>query len=77
MQIQKLLSMLSIEMLKIEEAPNFIIITTDGIHDYVDIDTLENIITENISVEERIEKIWNTAVDRGSCDDCSVVVLER
>ena len=73
---ETLLKMLSIETIPTEALPKVLIMTTDGIHDYVDIDTFENIITEQIPIAERIAKLWKNAKDNGSCDDCSIVIID-
>lgn len=72
-----LLKGLSIDTLLLEELPKVLVLTTDGIHDYLDIDTLEAIITEPISIEERMKKIWKAAKENGSCDDCSIIIIEE
>lgn len=74
---ESLLKMLSIETIPIESIPNILIMTTDGIHDYVDIDTFEDIISEQISIKERAIKLWRISKEKGSCDDCSVLIMER
>lgn len=72
-----LLNGLSIEQFSIEELPNVMLLTTDGIHDYLDIDTFEAIITETTTIEERMIKLWKTAKENGSCDDCSIIILKK
>lgn len=67
---------MSVVALSREELPNLLLLTTDGIHDYIDIDTLESIITEPTSIEERMTKLWKIATENGSCDDCSIVIME-
>lgn len=72
-----LLKMLSIETILMEAIPNILIMTSDGIHDYVDIDTFEEIISEQIPIRERVIKLWKKAQELGSCDDCSILIMER
>ncbi len=74
---ETLLKMLSIEIIPTEALPKVLIMTTDGIHDHVDINTFENIITEQIPIAERIAKLWKKAKENGSCDDCSILIMER
>lgn len=74
---ENLLNRLSIERIAIEALPNIMIMTTDGIHDYVDIDTFENIIAEQIPIKERVVKLWEKAKENRTCDDCSIVVINN
>jgi len=72
-----LLRGLSIDSVLKEELSHLLLLTTDGIHDYIDVDTFEAIITEKVSLEERMKKIWETAKENGSCDDCSIIIIEK
>lgn len=72
-----LLKMLSVETILMESIPNTLILTSDGIHDYVDIDTFEEILCEPIPIKERVVNLWKKAQELGSCDDCSVLIMER
>lgn len=72
-----LLKMLSVETILMESIPNTLIMTSDGIHDYVDIDTFEEILCEPIPIKERVIKLWKKAQELGSNDDCSVLIMER
>ena len=51
------------------------LLTSDGIHEYVDLDTLEEIIAEDGSYAEKCEEIVCRAIEAGSQDDLSVVVV--
>lgn len=73
---ESLLKMLSIETISSETIPHILIMTTDGIHDYVDIDTFEEIVSEQIPINERAINLWETAKEKGSCDDCSIIIME-
>ena len=64
-------------VLEEEYEPTIIVLTSDGIHDYVDIDSFEEILTETIPMQERLEKIWRLAKENGSADDCSIIVMEK
>ena len=48
--------------------------TSDGIHEYVDIDNLETIINGDISEEDKCKQIVELAVANGSEDDLTVVI---
>ena len=52
-----------------------IVMTSDGIHDYVDIDRMEDIICSEKSNAEKCDEIFNTALDSGSCDDMSIIIV--
>lgn len=73
---ESFLKMLSIEIVSLESLPHVLIMTTDGIHDYVDIDTFEESVVEQLSVEEIVANLWKIAKARGSRDDCSIIIVE-
>jgi protein phosphatase len=52
-----------------------ILMTSDGIHDYVDIDSMEDIICSEKSNAEKCNEILNIASDNGSCDDMSIIFV--
>ncbi len=49
--------------------------TSDGIHDYVDIDIMEDIVCSEKSNAEKCDDIFNIALNSGSCDDMSIVIV--
>lgn len=51
------------------------LLTSDGIHEYVDLDTLEDIISREGTFEEKREEMIRTAVEAGSEDDLTVVIV--
>ena len=51
------------------------LLTSDGIHEYVDLDTLEEIIERTGSYQEKCEEIIKRAIEAGSEDDMSVVII--
>ena len=63
--------------LLITECPPFslMLLSSDGIHEYVDLDTLEEIAAGEGSWAEKCEEIVRRAVEAGSQDDLSVVIL--
>lgn len=70
-----------VERLYVEEIferaiPSKIVLTSDGIHDYLNEDELEDIIMEDDSTIA-VNKLVDNAVKNGSCDDCTVVVIEK
>ena len=54
---------------------SMMVLTSDGIHEYVDIDTLEDILFGEGSYEDKCEAILNTAKDNGSEDDMTIIVI--
>lgn len=53
-----------------------VIITSDGIHDYLSIDQMEDIIIQNGLNEKSCNELISAAVDNGSRDDASVIMLQ-
>lgn len=51
------------------------VMTSDGIHDYVDIDIMEDIVCSEKSNAEKCDDIFNIALNSGSCDDMSIVIV--
>lgn len=51
------------------------VITSDGVHEYVDLDTLENILNSESSYNDKCEAILNEAAKNGSKDDMTIVVV--
>ncbi|MBD5468835.1 MAG: serine/threonine-protein phosphatase [Lachnospiraceae bacterium] len=57
--------------------PGKILMTSDGIHDVVDIDTIEDIVTnDNLVSKDKVQQLISLAVENGSTDDCSAVLIE-
>lgn len=50
------------------------LITSDGVHDYIDVDTMENIVFSSENLPEISGALFNTAVQSGSRDDMSIVI---
>ncbi len=51
-----------------------IIITSDGIHDYVTVDQMEDIIDEYGFSKKTCMEMFDTAINNGSYDDISIVL---
>ena len=55
-----------------------IVLTSDGVHEYVSIDEMEDILNdENISPLQACEEIINIAKTNGSSDDKSIVIIDK
>ena len=57
--------------------PQRLLFTTDGIHDYLSSDEMEEIMNEPITAKEKIRLLVDTAVRKGSPDDCSAILIEN
>jgi protein phosphatase len=53
------------------EKDDVLLVTSDGIHDFIDAEQIKNIIAEQSSCQERIEKLVKTAFNNGSDDNIS------
>lgn len=54
-----------------------LLLTTDGVHDYVDVDNLERILNNETTGEEKCEQILSLALAAGSKDDMTVILAYR
>ena len=55
-----------------------IVLTSDGVHEYVSIDEMEDVLNdESISPLQACEKIINIAKTNGSSDDKSIVIIDK
>ncbi len=65
--------------LYITDCPAFslALLTSDGIHDYLSIDELEGILNNDEPYPEKCESIVQNAINAGSEDDLSVVIICR
>lgn len=53
---------------------DLIILTSDGVHDHVDSETLHNLLQSESDLSEIADSIITAALSMGSCDDLSVVL---
>lgn len=58
-----------------EGVPHRLMLTSDGIHDYVDIDTMEAILASGDQDRFLAEALLNTALKNGSGDDMTVIII--
>lgn len=58
------------------KVPKLLMLTTDGVHDYMSQDEIEEILAEEGSMGDKIGKIVELAAAHGSEDDRSVIVIE-
>ena len=52
-----------------------ILLTSDGVHEYVDLDTTETIISSDLGDLDKCKQILQNAKKHGSTDDLSVVII--
>lgn len=57
-------------------AQNTLIITSDGIHDYVSLDEMEDMYCDTADKGDFCQKIIDAAVENGSVDDMSIILYE-
>lgn len=57
-------------------ADGMFILTSDGIHDFLDKKTFRKLLAEEIDWEEKLQKIMGIARENGSHDDQSIIVVE-
>ena len=50
---------------------------TDGIHDYIEIEELESILSEDMSLRDKARKIIQCAHRKGGQDNETVVLIEK
>lgn len=51
------------------------VLTSDGIHEYVDIDLMEDILNDDLSGAEKCNRIVDAAIAAGSDDDMTVILI--
>lgn len=61
----------------VPERVDNLILTCDGIHDYVDVDTLEKILSEGTNAQAVCGEIVKLAREKGSTDDISIIIADR
>lgn len=69
-----------ISKLRVTEIPHFnkLLLTSDGVHEYVDIDLLEDILNDSaISNDVKCDRIISAAIEAGSEDDITIVLIQR
>jgi len=64
------------ECKQIENA-HIIVLTSDGIHEYISTDDFEDLLNRNCSKNESIYAILNRAEQNNSIDDKSIIIIEK
>lgn len=74
----KYVDSLIVEKIFERRMPPLMLLTSDGIHDFLNIDEIEDIVSScDLSLEEKTDKLINTAISKGSYDDCSAILIEN
>ena len=60
-----------------DECPDTLILTSDGIHDFVDLDFMEETLVSSDSDLDAAKKISDIARKNGSKDDATIIILRR
>lgn len=60
-----------------DEFPDTLILTSDGIHEFVDIDSIEDALATAESDYAAAQVITNMSIENGSTDDKTIVILRR
>lgn len=74
---QKYANRLVIEKVFGDYFPDTLILTSDGVHDFVDIDFMENALSSNDSDSNAVQIIVEAAHKNGSTDDTTIIILRR
>lgn len=63
--------------LTVSEIPTFslALLTSDGVHEHIDLDTLETVLAGDDDYADKCEEIIRRAIDAGSEDDLTVVII--
>ncbi len=69
-------SSLFVRKLDFDRFPDLVVLTSDGIHDYLDIDILEDTVLADPSIDG-INSIIQKAIDVSSDDDKTVIVIKK
>ena len=72
-----LISSLMITNFNNGELPNAMIFTSDGIHEFIDIDTLEELVFSGKSDKEIVENAFSEALEKGSRDDMTMIIVRK
>ena len=63
-------------MIDIVNSKGTYIVTSDGVHDFIEDELIQMVLKEEGNREDKLKKILDIAVENGSCDDQSIIVVE-
>jgi len=70
-----LITSIAVEQLFERKIPSTILLTSDGIHEYLSQDEIEDILEADESMLSRAKMLCDSALDKGSDDDRSVIIV--
>ena len=68
------LNALLVEEIKKDFRPEYLLFTSDGIHDYIEANEIKKLLDENLDDRNKILALLDEAEKNGSGDDCTVVI---
>ena len=69
---------LEIKVLEKDQIPEIMILTSDGIHEYVELDDFEDLMADgSVSSEQKTASLVEMALENFSLDDKTVLIIER
>ncbi len=71
----ELLSAIEVREIFTNGIPKLLLLTSDGVHSFIDIDEMENIIFSGQPQKEIVNNILGKAIENGSKDDLSVMMI--
>ncbi len=72
-----LLNCLLVEQVFSEGFPRLLVLTSDGVHEFIDIDKLEELVFSSQDDEDIIQNIITEAENNGSTDDKTVILMRE
>lgn len=66
-----------IDVNKIKNNYQDLLICSDGLHGYVKEEDILNVLKSNCSIEEKVQKLIQAALDAGGYDNVSVIIIEK
>ena len=60
-----------------DEYPNALVLTSDGVHEFVDLEFIENALSNSGSDYEASKRIIDEAHRNGSKDDKTIIIVRR
>ncbi|MGN0538074.1 MAG: PP2C family protein-serine/threonine phosphatase [Acutalibacteraceae bacterium] len=68
---------LVVEKLFDTDFPNTLVLTSDGVHEFVDVDFIEETLVTSKSDDDAVKLITDKAIQNGSTDDKTIAIIRR
>ena len=65
-----------LQIIEVEKEYSGYVLTSDGIHDYMDVEDIEDFISRGDWSKQAFEKLSQQAKDNGSDDDKSIIIVK-